>query len=333
MALNIFKKIKDTLTGVAKKASDTLVLGVQKTAQALRGGLDFLVGRKLGEEESDRLRTTLLQADLGPRLSEELVEKAREAYKDRTIGSSKEVSQFLKAQIKAEFPPQDCQPNFAEKGPTVILVVGVNGAGKTTTIAKLAHRYTKDGVKVLLAAADTFRAAAVEQLCMWAERTGCEIVPGKQGEDPGSVVYNALEKALARNFEMVIIDTAGRLHNKKNLMDELSKINRVIKKKVPDAPHEVLLVLDGNTGQNAVNQAKIFTEGVGVTGLVVTKLDGTAKGGAVLAMRSEVKVPVKFIGLGEKMTDLETFEADSFLDAIFDLEDGSEKSAHGTAKA
>lgn len=317
MGLGFLKKMKDAVSGAAKKASEALLAGVKKTASVVRGGLDALVGRKLGDDECDELLATLLQADLGPRLSDELVEKARDAYKDREIQSPGEIAAFLKAELKKEFPEQDSAPRFAEKAPTVILVVGVNGTGKTTSIAKLAHFFTQRGLKVLLAAGDTFRAAAVQQLVTWAERVGCEIVKAEQGADPASVAYNGCEKAMAQGFDLLIVDTAGRLHNKKNLMDELEKIRRVLKKKLPDAPHEVLLVLDGTTGQNAVQQAQVFTKDVGVTGLVVTKLDGTAKGGAVLAMRSEVEIPVKWIGLGEKMTDLEPFDADSFLDAIF----------------
>ena len=321
MAFDFLKRAKDAVTGAVKKASAALVTGVKKTADVVRSGLDTLVGRKLGEEECEDLEATLIKADMGHQLAMELVDQAREAYRDREVKSPGEIAEFLKSRLKAEFPAQDSTPVWAPQPPTVILVVGVNGSGKTTSIAKLAYRYKGEGRKILLAAADTFRAAAVEQLATWADRVGVDIVKGQQGADPASVAYNAVEKALAQNFDLVIVDTAGRLHNKKNLMDELEKISRVVKKKLPTAPHEVLLVLDGTTGQNAVQQAKVFTEGVGVTGLVVTKLDGTARGGAVLAMRSEVKVPVKYIGLGEKMTDLETFDADSFLDAIFGVEE------------
>ena len=319
MAFNFLKRAKEAVAGAVKKASAVLVAGVQKTAQAVRGGLDALVGRKLGEDASEELRATLIGADLGPRLADELVEQAQAAFREREVQSSGEIAAFLKAALKQQFPQQNSFPRWAAQPPTVILVVGVNGSGKTTTIAKLAHRFQGEGKKVLLAAGDTFRAAAVKQLMTWAERVGCEIVTAEQGQDPASVAYNAVEKALAKGYEVVIVDTAGRLHNKKNLMDELEKITRVIGKKLPGAPHEVLLVLDGTTGQNAVQQAKVFTAGAGVTGLVVTKLDGTAKGGAVLAMRSEVDVPVKWIGLGEQMTDLEPFDADSFLDAIFNV--------------
>ncbi|MBI3830039.1 MAG: signal recognition particle-docking protein FtsY [Planctomycetes bacterium] len=327
MGFGFFKKAKDAIAGAVKKASETLIAGVQKTAKVVRGGLDLLVGRKLGDEECEDLRGTLIQADLGPRLAEDLVEKAREAYKDREVQAPGEIAAFLKAELKKQFPPQDSMPRFSEKPPTVILVVGVNGAGKTTTIAKLAHRFKAEDYKILLAAGDTFRAAAIEQLTIWAGRVGCDIVKDRQGADAASVAYNAVEKAIAQGYDMVIIDTAGRLQNKKGLMDELEKISRVIKKKIPGAPHEVLLVLDGTTGQNAVQQAKVFTEGVGVTGLVVTKLDGTAKGGAVLAMRSEVDVPVKWIGLGEKMLDLEPFDADNFLDAIFGMDESKKSNA------
>jgi len=216
------------------------------------------------------------------------------------------------------FPPQESAARWAPAGtPTVILVVGVNGSGKTTSIAKLAHRYKNEGKRVLLAPADTFRAAAVQQLITWAERVGCEYVPAQQDQKPDSVAYQAVEKGLAKKFDVVIIDTAGRLDNKKNLMDELEKIVRVMKKLIPSAPHEVLLVLDGNTGQTAVRQAKNFEHTAGVTGLIVTKLDGTAKGGAVISMRAEVDTPVKWIGLGEKMTDLEAFDAELFVDEIF----------------
>jgi len=321
MAFNFLKKAKETLAGVVKKASATLILGVQKTAEVVRGGLDLLVGRKLGAQECEDLLSTLIAADIGPRLAEELVEQAREAYRDREVKSGSEIAEFLKARLKEKFPPQNSLPIRSSQPPTVLLVVGVNGSGKTTSIAKLAHRFKGEGRKVLLAAADTFRAAAVEQLVMWAQRVGVEIVPGTQGADPASVAFNAVEKALAQGFDTVIVDTAGRLENKKGLMDELEKISRVIKKKLPGAPHEVLLVLDGTHGQIAVNQAKVFTQDVGVTGLIIAKLDGTAKGGAVIAMRSEVDVPVKWIGLGEKMGDLEPFDADSFLDAVFGLDE------------
>jgi fused signal recognition particle receptor len=318
---NFFQKAKDTVVGLAKKASDALSAGVQKTAQVLRGGLDFLKGRKMDEENAEKLRDVLITADVSPTMADQLVEKAREAFKDHVIESADEVLTFLKTEIKKDFPPQEAAPIWAPAGqPTVILIVGVNGSGKTTSIAKLANRFKSEGKSVLLAPADTFRAAAVKQLITWAERIGVEYIPANQGQDPASVAYQGVEKAIARKFDVMIVDTAGRLDNKKNLMDELEKITRVIKKKLPGAPHEVLLVLDGNTGQTAVRQAKNFENTAGVTGLIVTKLDGTAKGGAVISMRAEVDLPVKWIGLGEKMTDLEAFDADMFVDEIFKIE-------------
>ncbi len=325
MALGDFlKKARQTVVGLVKKASDSLVAGVQKTAKVLRGGLDFIVGHRMDEENAEKLRDLLISADVSPTMADELVEKARVAFKDHVIQNKDEVLIFLKNEIKALFPPQESAPRWAPAGqPTVILIVGVNGSGKTTSIAKLAHRYKNEGKQVLLAPADTFRAAAVEQLVTWATRVGVDIVAANQGQDPASVAFQAVEKALARKYDLVIVDTAGRLDNKKNLMDELEKITRVIKRKLPGAPHEVLMVLDGNTGQTAVRQAKNFEHTAGVTGLVITKLDGTAKGGAVISMRAEVDLPVKWIGLGEKMTDLESFDAEVFVDEIFKTESES----------
>jgi len=318
---DFFKRAKETVVGLAKKASNTLAMGVQKTAKAFRSGLDFLKGHRMDEENADRLRDVLIQADVSPAMADELVEKAREAFKDHVIESTDEVLTFLKKSIKEDFRPQESAPKWAPVGETtVILVVGVNGSGKTTSIAKLAHRFKSEGKSVLLAPADTFRAAAVSQLITWAERIGVEYVPANQGQDPASVAFQAVEKAIAKKFDVVIVDTAGRLDNKKNLMDELEKITRVIKKKLPGAPHETLLVMDGNTGQTAVRQAKNFENTAGVTGLIITKLDGTARGGAVISMRTEVDLPVKWIGLGEKMTDLEAFDADLFVDEIFKTE-------------
>ena len=309
-----FRKAKE----LVKQASAALTAGVQRTAKVLRGGLSFLVGRKLDAEAAEKLRDTLICADVSAPIAEDLVAKAQQAFCDKVIGSEAEVLNFLKEQVKKEFPPQASAPIWAPAGePTVILIVGVNGSGKTTSIAKLAYRFKNEGKQVLLAPADTFRAAAIEQLIMWADRVPVEYVPAKPGQDPASVAYQAIEKALAHHFDVVIIDTAGRLDNKKNLMDELEKITRVIKKKLPNAPHEVLMVLDGNTGQVAVRQAKNFEHTAGVTGLIVTKLDGTAKGGAVISMRAEVALPVKWIGLGEKLPDLEPFDADVFVDEIF----------------
>jgi fused signal recognition particle receptor len=323
---DFFKRIAQSVTGAAKKASTALTATVAPMARALRSHLDFLVGRKLNSEDADRVRDTLIQADVSPRMADDLVSKLEAAYREREIKSTTEVLTFLKETIRQDFPPLDSAPNFAPRGtPTIILIVGVNGSGKTTSIAKLAHRFKSDGMSVLLAPADTFRAAAVQQLITWAERVGVEYIPAQQGHDPASIAYQAVEKALARKIDIVIVDTAGRLDNKKNLMDELEKITRVIRKKLPTAPHEVLMVLDGNTGQTAVRQAKNFEKTAGVTGVIITKLDGTAKGGAVISMRAEVALPVKWIGLGEKMTDIEPFDADTFLDEIFQTDEPEAK--------
>jgi len=326
---DLFKKAKDTVirakdavSGAAKTASGALSAGVQRTAKVFQSGFDKLVGRKIDAEMIDTLRDTLIGADISPGMTEDLLEKLQQDFKDRIIADKAEVLTFFKNRIKQDFPALESQPLFAPRGePTVILIVGVNGSGKTTSIAKLAHRFKNDGISVLVAPADTFRAAAVHQLITWAERVGVDYVPANQGQDPASVAYQAIEKAVAKNYDVVIVDTAGRQDVNMNLMAELDKIKRVIKKKLPSAPHEVLLVLDGNTGQTAIRQAKNFDKTAGLTGLIITKLDGTARGGAVISMRAEVDIPVKWIGLGEKMTDLEPFDADVFVDEIFKTEE------------
>ena len=239
--------------------------------------------------------------------------------------NTSDLNKILQQEIEALIvdPPEQSYRNFgipAGARPHVILVVGVNGVGKTTTIGKLAHNFKKAGKSVLLGAADTFRAAAVDQLTIWSERVGVPIVKQGMGADPGAVAFDTVQSGLARNADVVIIDTAGRLHNKAYLMEELSKINRVIKKVMPDAPHEVLLVLDGSTGQNALEQAKQFTAATDVTAIAITKLDGTAKGGVVLAIANQFRIPVKFIGVGEKMEDLLVFDKHEFVDSLFSLE-------------
>ncbi|MCD6065078.1 MAG: signal recognition particle-docking protein FtsY, partial [Flavipsychrobacter sp.] len=247
--------------------------------------------------------------------------------KDKYVGTSQlnrilqeEIMAILTENASTEFERFDIP---AGKKPYVILVVGVNGVGKTTTIGKLAYNFKKNGKSVLLGAADTFRAAAVDQLTIWSERVGVPIVKKDMGSDPSSVAFDAVESAIARGSDVVIIDTAGRLHNKSYLMEELSKIRRVIAKKIPDAPHEVILVLDGSTGQNAIEQAKQFTAATDVTALAITKLDGTAKGGVVLAIANQFKIPVKYIGVGEKMEDLQIFNKAEFVDSLFNLEEAN----------
>jgi fused signal recognition particle receptor len=257
---------------------------------------------------------------MGPGTALALMDGQTAAYRAREIKTADEVFPFLRSRLLdllgAE--PGATAIRLAPAPPTVILVVGVNGTGKTTSIAKLAHHFHGQGRRVLLAAGDTFRAAAVEQLTIWAQRIGCEIIKHRQGADPAAVAYDAVEAAVARHVDVLIVDTAGRLHTQTNLMNELEKIRRVIGKKIPEAPHEVLLVLDATVGQNAIRQAQEFNEAVKVTGLILAKLDGTAKGGAVIGIRNEVPVPVKFVGLGEKLEDLEPFNAEAFVDAILE---------------
>ena len=296
--------------------------GLQRSRQAISEGLRaaLSVGRSLDEATAEDVEEVLISADISPRLAVEVIEEVKYRYKRREIEKTGDVIAAVRDRIKGMLPNRECEPVFAPpgSGPTVVLVVGVNGTGKTTTCAKLAKLHSDAGRKVLLAAADTFRAAAAEQLELWAKRVGVDIVRHGEGGDPGAVVFDASDAALARGAEVLIIDTAGRLHNKEHLLRELDKIRRVVAGKIPGSPHEVLLVLDATTGQNAVTQAKVFTEGLGVTGLVLAKLDGTAKGGVVISIWSEVKVPVKYVGLGEGAGDMEQFAPGEFVDALFE---------------
>lgn len=303
--MGFFDKIRSGL----RKTRDVLFMDVKDV---------FRIGRRVDEELLSELEERLVLADVGPRLAAEIVEEIRAKYKNKEIEKAEDILEFLKNSLSQGL--SDDQDNLIAKsanGPTLVLMVGVNGTGKTTTTAKLA-RFLKDrGEKVILAAADTFRAAAGEQLDIWAERVGVDIVRHADGADPAAVVFDACEAALARKSDYVLVDTAGRIHTKANLMQQLEKIHRVAAKKIPGAPHEVLLVLDATTGQNALSQAKVFTEGVGVTGLVLTKLDGTAKGGVVIAINRQIKLPIKFIGVGEKEGDFAPFSAKEFCDALF----------------
>jgi len=298
-----------------------LKAGLARTREGLAAGFRKIIAvtRRLDAATAAELEEALIAADLGAKLARELAARAESAYRQREVRRPEELSEFVRREIQRMLPERECAETLAAAGPTVILVVGVNGSGKTTTCAKLARRHQAAGRRVLLAAADTFRAAATEQLTVWAQRLGVELVRGGAGADPAAVVYDAAEAAVARQAEVLIVDTAGRLHTKENLMRELDKIRRVAGRKVPGAPHETLLVLDATTGQNAVSQARLFTDGVGVTGLVLAKLDGTAKGGVVLGIWNEVGVPVKFVGLGESAEDLAPFDARAFADAIFGL--------------
>jgi len=310
-----------------KKEKESLDEGLQKTKTGFFEKITKAIAGKstVDEEVLDNLEDALVSADVGIDTTIEIINRieARVA-KDKYINTS-ELNKLLQNEIENILTdsPEDEYKEFdlpENKKPYVLLVVGVNGVGKTTTIGKLAHNYKKAGKNVLLGAADTFRAAAVDQLTIWSERVNVPIVKQPMGSDPAAVAYDAVQSAIAKKSDIVIIDTAGRLHNKIHLMEELSKIKRVIQKVIPDAPHEVLLVLDGSTGQNALEQAKHFTAATDVTSIAITKLDGTAKGGVVLAIANQFKIPVKYIGVGEKMDDLLIFDKHEFVDSLFNLE-------------
>ena len=271
--------------------------------------------RKVDEELLEELEEALIMSDVGANTSVTIINNLRNRVKKDNLKDAEEVKQALREEIQAIFDKTDKKLNLETK-PSVILVVGVNGVGKTTSIGKIANRLRKDGKKVVVAAADTFRAAAVEQLEIWANRAGCEIVKREEGVDPASVVYDAIKITKEKNADVLICDTAGRLHNKKYLMDELVKIKKVIDKELPDASEEVLMVLDATTGQNAIMQVQAFKETVDITGIILTKLDGTAKGGAVIGIVNENQVPVKFIGVGEQIDDMEIFNREDFVKAL-----------------
>lgn len=279
---------------------------------------ELFTGRtKIDEELYEELEELLIRSDVGVNTSLELVRRLREEVKQRKISEAGELHMVLKELI-AQLLGEQQSLNFAAGGPSIILVVGVNGVGKTTTIGKLANHLRREGKRVLLAAGDTFRAAAIDQLEVWGSRSGTEVIKQKEGADPAAVAYDAIQAAKSRGVDVVMMDTAGRLHNKVNLMEELRKVKRVISREIPEAPHEVLLVLDATTGQNALQQAKLFQEVAGVTGIVLTKLDGTAKGGVVLGIQGEIGIPVKWIGIGEGMEDLRPFIPEEFAAALFD---------------
>ncbi len=300
--------------------------GLKKTKEGFFSKITKAIAGKdkVDEELLDELEDALVSADVGIDTTVEIIKRIEERVaKDKYVGtdSLNDILQEGIMSVLTDAPSNEFEKFDlpADKKPYVLLVVGVNGVGKTTTIGKLAHNFKKAGKSVVLGAADTFRAAAVDQLTIWSERVGVPIVKKEMGSDPSSVAYDAVESAIARNADIVIIDTAGRLHNKAHLMEELSKIRRVISKKMPDAPHEVLLVLDGSTGQNAVEQAKHFTAATDITALAITKLDGTAKGGVVLAIAHQFKIPVKYIGVGERMEDLQIFKKEEFVDSLFSM--------------
>ena len=296
---------------------EKLKQGMNKTKKSIDEKINnvFSNFRKVDEDFLDELEEILIMSDIGMETSVKIINSLRERIKKEKIQDEEDVRQALREEMKKILDVTDISLHLNTK-PSIILVVGVNGVGKTTSIGKIANRLAKNGKKVVVAAADTFRAAAVEQLEIWAQRAGADIVKRDEGVDPASVVYDAIKITKEKGADILIVDTAGRLHNKKYLMDELNKIQKVINKEMPDADKEVLLVLDGTTGQNAVSQVKAFKEETDITGLVLTKLDGTAKGGVVIGIVEENKIPVKFIGVGEQIDDMEIFNSDDFVKAI-----------------
>ncbi len=319
---------------IFKKLSD----GLAKTRQTFVASLrTILTGKALSADLLKQVEQRLIQADVGVQTTRSLMDKIRKAWQEGAIKDGDQVIDYLRKELAALWPAEDRALHFAGQagtdgqapggppsggggggaGPTVILVCGVNGSGKTTSIAKIAKSLRDDGKTVLLAACDTFRAAAVEQLEVWSQRLGVEVVKGQHGGDPAAVAFDAAAAAVARNFDVLLVDTAGRLHTQDHLMRQLTKIRNVLTKKIPGAPHEVILVLDATTGQNAINQARVFTQATQVTGIFLAKLDGTARGGIVVAIREQLGIPVKFIGVGETPDDVEPFEPVRFVDAMF----------------
>ncbi|WP_342566051.1 signal recognition particle-docking protein FtsY [Paenibacillus sp. FSL R7-0345] len=318
--MSFFKKLKETISGKTESVTKSFRDGLEKTRKGFVEKVSDLIIRrkKIDEEFYEELEEILIGADVGVNTVMTLVEELRAEVKQKRIEDAAELQPILSRKLMELLRGDD--DNSLKENPdgiTVILFVGVNGVGKTTTIGKLAHRYKQEGKKVLLAAGDTFRAGAIEQLEVWGQRAGVDVIKQQAGSDPAAVMFDAVQAAKQRNVDVLICDTAGRLQNKSNLMEELNKIFRVIQREIPSAPHEVLMVLDATTGQNALSQAKLFGEKSGVTGLVLTKLDGTAKGGIVVAIRQEMNLPVKLVGLGEKMDDLQTFDSGQFVHALF----------------
>lgn len=293
--------------------------GLSKTRRNFTDRIQELVGMstKIDDDFLEELEMILLSADCGVKTTEKLIKAVRDAAKTKEISSTEDVIPFLK-KYTAELLKDSGQRTRIGAKATVILVVGVNGVGKTTTIGKLANYFTLFNYKVIMAAGDTYRAAAAEQLQIWGDRAKCDVIRQNEGADPAAVVFDALKASIARKADILFIDTAGRLQNKVNLMNELEKVHRIIKREIPEAPHETFLVLDATTGQNAISQAKVFTETANVTGIVLTKLDGTAKGGVVVAIKEELGIPVKWIGVGEGIMDFRPFEPDKFVEALFE---------------
>jgi len=317
---NLFGNKKDKEEKTEPGVFEKIRQAVQKTQENFTERMqDLVIGRKeIDPEMLEELEAIMIGADIGVGTTGEILESIRDQVSRKTLEDPAQLRGAVKAELRKILNINNLAPRtIADDGPFVILMVGVNGVGKTTTIGKLANRFRKEGKSVMLCAADTFRAAAIEQLEVWSTRSNVPLVKQKPGADPSAVLYDALQSAKAKKIEVVIVDTAGRLHTKHNLMNELEKMTRVAKREIPDAPHEVLLILDATTGQNGLTQAKEFTKSAGVTGLVLTKLDGTAKGGVVTAIARELKIPIRFVGVGEKIDDLVEFSADDFVESLF----------------
>ncbi|KIO61874.1 hypothetical protein B4064_0814 [Caldibacillus thermoamylovorans] len=320
--MGFFDKLKEKLTKQTETVTEKFKDGLTKTRQSFSDKMNDLVARyrKVDEDFFEELEEVLIQADVGFDTVLELVDELKMEVKRRNIQESSQVKEIIVEKLVDIYESDDEQItslNIQDNGLTVILFVGVNGVGKTTTIGKLAYKFKQEGKKVLLAAGDTFRAGAIEQLEVWGKRVGVDVIKQNEGSDPAAVMYDAIQAARSRKADILLCDTAGRLQNKVNLMKELEKVKRVIEREILGAPHEVLLVLDATTGQNAMIQAKQFKEATDVTGIVLTKLDGTAKGGIVIAIRKELNIPVKFVGLGEKMDDLQPFDLEQYVYGLF----------------
>ncbi len=306
--------------GIFTKTAEYFKDRLGKTRHKISTSLSSVLslGRNIDETLLDELEETLIGDDIGVETTGKLISDLRDAFHNRQIATTDDIIPFLKDHIKSYWPHRDRQLRLAGTGPTVILVAGVNGSGKTTSIAKLGFILSQNNQEVIVAACDTFRAAAVEQLTIWAERIGVQIVKHKAGSDPAAAAFDAREAAVARGADFLILDTGGRLHTQKDLMRQLTKIRDVVARKIPGTPNEVLLVLDATTGQNAIIQAKMFTEAINVTGIFLAKLDGTARGGIVIAIKDQLDIPVKFVGLGEKPEDIAEFAPETFVEALFD---------------
>ena len=320
MIQTLFGSLKDEEEPPKKGFLDRMKQAVSRTRESLEDRIEGVLSltRTVDESALEDLEMSLIASDIGVTTATEVLDALRERAKRQQIRNGAELKQLLKEQLKAILDEQRRPPRVVARPPEVILMVGVNGTGKTTTSGKLAAYYRAQGKNVLLCAADTFRAAAIEQLEVWSERSGVELIKSRQGGDPSAVLFDALQAATARSRDFLIVDTAGRLHTKNNLMAELDKMRRTTQRLIPDAPHEVLLVMDATTGQNGLQQARLFTESAGVTGIVLTKLDGTAKGGIAIAIARELKLPVRYIGVGEKIDDLLPFDSGAFVDSLLE---------------